>query len=91
MAFADAVISTVDYRDSNQTELKKIRDDHFVSKRGEEAVRSVLESRNCKVDRPDYAIYVGKRKLWAPDLQVNGLEVAVKTQRRSAADRYGLS
>jgi hypothetical protein len=33
-AFADTVTSTVDYRDSNQTALKKIRDDHFVSKLG---------------------------------------------------------
>lgn len=90
-AFADAVTSTVDYRDSNQTERQKIRDDHFVSKLGEEAVRAVFESRHCKIDGPDYAIYTGKRKSWAADLQVNGLEVAVKTQRRSAADRYGLS
>lgn len=90
-AFADAVTSTVNYRDSNQTELKKIRDDHFVSKLGEEAVRAVFESRNCKVKGPDYAIYKGKKKSWAADLQINDLDVAVKTQRRSAAKRYGLS
>lgn len=90
-AFADAVTSTVDYRDSNQTALKKIRDDHFVSKLGEEAVRAVFEARHCKVTGPDYAIYKGKQKSWVADLQVNSLEVAVKTQRRSAAKRYGLS
>lgn len=90
-AFADAVTSTVDYRDSNQSQLAKIRDDHFVSKLGEEAVRAVFEGRNCKVDGPDYAIYGAKQKSWIADLKINDLDVAVKTQRRSAAKRYGLS
>lgn len=89
--FADAVTSTVNYRDSNQTLIEKIRDDHFVSKLGEEAVRAVFEARNCIVEGPDYAIYDGKQKSWAADLRINSLDVAVKTQRRSAAQRYGLS
>jgi hypothetical protein len=90
-AFADAVTGTVNYRDSNQSIKEKIRDDHFVSKLGEEAVRFVLEKRDCKVEGPDYTIYSGKGKSWDADLKVNGLEVAVKTQRRSAANRYDLS
>ena len=90
-AFADAVTSTVNYRDSNQSLEKKIRDDHFVSKLGEEAVRSVFEARKCQVEGPDYNVYAGKGKSWEADLKVNELEVAVKTQRRSAANRYGLS
>ena len=89
--FADAVIETVNYRDSNQNKRQKIRDDHFVSKLGEEAVRMVFEARNCTVEGPDYAIYEKKQKSWVADLRVNALEVAVKTQRRSAANRYGLS
>ena len=91
IAFANAVIATVNYRDSNQDVEKKIRDDHFVSKLGEEAVRFVFEKRNCQIEGPDYSIYTGKQKSWAADLKVNDLEVAVKTQRRSAAKRYGLS
>ncbi|HSB02511.1 MAG TPA: hypothetical protein VLE49_17795 [Anaerolineales bacterium] len=90
-AFADAVTETVNYRDSHQTLKKKIHDDHFVSKLGEEAVRLVFEARHCAVEGPDYAVYGGKQKSWAADLKINGLEVAVKTQRRSAANRYGLS
>lgn len=89
--FADAVVDTVNYRDSNQVEVQKIRDDHFVSKLGEEAVRAVFETRNCTVQGPDYSIYSGKNKSWAADLRINDLDVAVKTQRRSAAKRYGLS
>jgi len=88
---ADAVASTVNYRDSNQTQIEKIRDDHFVSKLGEEAVRALFETRNCIVEGPDYAIYDGKQKSWAADLHINSLDVAVKTQRRSAANRYSLS
>ena len=90
-AFADAVVDTVNYRDSNQTKKKKIRDDHFVSKLGEEAVRLVFERRHCTVQGPDYTVYTGKQKSWAADLKINTLEVAVKTQRRSAANRYDLS
>ncbi len=90
-AFADAVTETVNYRDSNQSIKEKIRDDHFVSKLGEEAVRFVFEKRDCIVEGPDYTIYSGKQKSWDADLKVNDLEVAVKTQRRSAANRYDLS
>lgn len=89
--FAQAVTETVNYRDSNQSVKEKIRDDHFVSKLGEEAVRILFEGRECKVVGPDYGVYEAKRKSWEADLKINGLEVAVKTQRRSAANRYGLS
>ena len=89
--FASAVIATVNYRDSNQNVKQKIHDDHFVSKLGEEAVRHVFITRNCDVKGPDYGIYAGKQKSWSPDLVINALDVAVKTQRRSAAKRYGLS
>ena len=89
--FAAAVTDTVNYRDSNQAIKEKIRDDHFVSKLGEEAVRILFQSRECLVEGPDYGVYEAKRKSWAADLKINGLDVAVKTQRRSAANRYGLS
>lgn len=89
--FARVVTGTVDYHDSNQTVIEKVRDDHFVSKLGEEAVRILFEGRNCRVEGPDYGVYEAKRKSWAADLRINDLEVAVKTQRRSAAKRYGLS
>jgi len=90
-AFAETVIETVNYRDSNQTHKQKISDDHFVSKLGEEAACQVFEARDCIVEGPDYTIYDGKQKSWDPDLKINAVEVAVKTQRRSAARRYGLS
>jgi len=90
-AFAEAVIETVNYHDSGQTKKQKIRDDHFVSKVGEEAVRLVFEARYCTVEGPDYAVYDKKQKSWTADLKINKLDVAVKTQRRSAANRYDLS
>lgn len=90
-AFAAAVTDTVNYRDSDQAIKKKIHDDHFVSKLGEEAVCQVFIARNCEVKGPDYTIYRSKQKSWAADLKVNALDVAVKTQRRSAGNRYGLS
>ena len=90
-AFADGVSATVNYRDSHQEIQQKIRDDHFVSKLGEVAVHRVFMARGCEVTGPDYTIYSGKQKSWAADLKINALDVAVKTQRRSAAQRYGLS
>ena len=89
--FSTRVVDTVNYHDSNQSIKEKIRDDHFVSKLGEEAVRILFEGRECLVEGPDYGVYEAKRKSWAADLKINGLDVAVKTQRRSAANRYGLS
>lgn len=90
-AFAESVTGTVNYRDSHQVKKQKIRDDHFVSKLGEEAVRRVFEGRQCTVEGPDYSVYAARQKSWAADLKINALEVAVKTQRRSAANRYDLS
>ena len=89
--FAAAVINTVDYKDSNQSIKSKIQDDHFISKLGEEAVRQIFLDRGVTVVGPDYNIYEGKNKSWLPDLIINGIEVAVKTQKKSAAGRYGLS
>src|SRR5919109_5557300 len=77
--FADAVLETVNYLDSSQTKKKKIRDDHFVSKLGEEAVRLVFEARHCTVEGPDYAVYGNQQKSWRADLKINDLEGAVKT------------
>ncbi len=86
-AFADAVTATVNYRDSNQSIKEKIRDDHFVSKLGEEAVRLVFEERKCQVQGPDYNVYAGKGKSWEADLKVNGLDVAVSSQKTESALR----
>ncbi len=90
-AFADAVVLTVDYRDSNQTLRAKIRQDHFVSKLGEAAVRMVFEALGHQVKGPDYRVYAEEQKSWAADLLVDDLELAVKTQTHTAARKYGLS
>lgn len=89
--FAANVIGTVDYSDSRQTDSAKVTDDHYVSKLGEEAVRQLLITLGFTVDGPDYAIYPGRQKSWGADLRINGRGVAVKTQRRSTAKKFGLS
>lgn len=90
-AFAAHVVGTVNYKDSNQSNLKKIEADHFVSKIGEEAVRKVFENLGRIVKGPDYEIYEMKKKSWDDDLYVDDVGLAVKTQKKSSADRYGLS
>lgn len=89
--FASDVVPTVDYRDSNQSDARKIQDDHFVSKLGEEAVRKVFAERGKSVVGPDYAIYSQGQKSWVADLRVDGKDLAVKTMRRTAAQKWGLS
>ena len=89
--FAEDVVRTVDYKDSNQSNTAKIRDDHFISKLGEEAVKKVFEERGNEVTGPDYNVYHKKKKSWSADLIINKIEVAVKTQKKSAANKYGLS
>jgi hypothetical protein len=79
------------YRDTNQFDLKKIENDHFVSKAGEEAVRIVLEQLGRQVRGPDYRIYEGKQKSWDSDLYVDELGLAVKTQSTALSKRFGLS
>jgi hypothetical protein len=88
--FAKAVTPTTNYSDSNQSTLNKIRQDHFVSKLGEEAVYAIL-SQYGTTTQPDYKIYTAKQKSWEHDLQFENMGVAVKTQLRSSAIRYGLS
>jgi hypothetical protein len=89
--FAKKVVATVNYSDSNQSMIEKITDDHFVSKIGEEAVKSVFQKFGKSVIGPDYTIYDGKQKSWEEDLRIAGVPMAVKTQKKSAALKYGLS
>lgn len=89
--FAEQVIATVNYSDSNQNNRAKIQQDHYVSKLGEEAVRQLYERAGWQVKGPDYTIYEGQRKSWEEDLFVDDIGLAVKTQKRSSANRYGLS
>ena len=79
------------YRDTNQFNLQKIENDHFVSKIGEEAVRIVFEKCGRQVQGPDYQIYEGRQKSWDSDLYIDGLGLAVKTQAASLAKKFGLS
>jgi hypothetical protein len=79
------------YRDTNQFDLRKIKNDHFVSKVGEEAVRVVFEKLGRQVQGPDYRVYEGKQKSWDSDLYVDGLGLAVKTQSVSLSKKFGLS
>lgn len=89
--FGEDVVKTTRYAARGQTDLEKIAFDHYVGKLGEEAVRIVLESYGRRVQGPDYGVYDKTKKSWASDLFVNGVGVAVKTQCRTAAKRWGLS
>ena len=89
--FANAVVDTVNYADSNQRNKAKIRNDHFISKIGEEAVCAAFRHLNQPINTPDYKIYNEKSKSWDADLMSNNTEIAVKTQASSQAKKYGTS
>ncbi|MBD2000944.1 hypothetical protein H6G00_30850 [Leptolyngbya sp. FACHB-541] len=94
-SFSEKVAPTVGtrgvYMDTNQSDLRKIRHDHYVSKVGEEAVKQILQQLGRTIEGPDYEIYQGKQKSWDPDLWVDGVDLAVKTQTRESANKFGLS
>lgn len=89
--FAEAIVQTVNYSDSYQFNTEKVKRDHFISKIGEEATAAVFRQFTPEITLPDYEIYLGKQKNWNDDIYVNGIGLAVKTQPRSAAEKYGLS
>jgi hypothetical protein len=89
--FAKDVVSTTNYKDSRQSNIAKIEQDHFISKLGEEAAKLVFEKFGKAVKGPDYTIYQSKQKSWEADLFIDGLPLAVKTQSAEAAKKYGLS
>lgn len=89
--FARKVIETVNYTDSRQTNKNKIMWDHFVSKIGEEAVKTVFEKMGLQVKGPDYAVYEGRNKNWDDDLFIDDVPLAVKTQTANSARKFGLS
>jgi hypothetical protein len=88
--FATQVTATTNYADSNQSIINKIMDDHYISKLGEEAVKKVL-SQYAVVEGPDYTLYTANNKSWDDDLFIEGEGIAVKTQKRSSAEKYGVS
>ncbi len=91
--FSSKVQSTTCYADSNQGNFEKIKNDHYISKIGEEAVCHVMRKFADKKNilGPDYKIYIGNKKSWDSDLKINGIELAVKTQEITQAKKYGLS
>lgn len=88
--FAIDVSPSTNYGDANQNSIIKIQEDHRISKLGEEAAAFVLRQ-FVPVSNPDYSLYEGKQKSWKEDLLVNGIGVAVKSQHKLAASKYGLS
>jgi hypothetical protein len=89
--FTNQVIGTVDYSDSQQSNKQKVWHDHFISKIGEEAVYKIYTQFTDNITKPDYKIYHGKNKNWDADIKVNNVDLAVKTQTKSSADKFGLS
>lgn len=89
--FTNKVIGTIDYSDSRQSNKQKVWKDHFISKIGEEAVYKTFSKFTNNVTEPDYKIYYEKDKSWDADLKVNNIGLAVKTQAKSSADKFGLS
>jgi hypothetical protein len=89
--FAKDVTATTNYKDSRQSNIVKVEQDHFISKLGEEAVKLVFEKFAKAIKGPDYTIYKSRQKSWEADLFIDDVPLAVKTQSAEAAKKYGLS
>jgi hypothetical protein len=89
MDYAKAVVETVDYTNRGQIDKEKAIHDHYVGKLGEIAVHTYLISQGIDITEPDFAIH--KIKSWDDDLYIGSTGIAVKTQDKTLADRFGLS
>ena len=91
--FAEDCQKTNNYSDTNQTSNYKVTQDIYIGKMGEEAVKKALSYfiDSKKITGPDYEIYLDKNKTWDDDLFVDGIGLAVKTQKKSTSDIYELS
>lgn len=91
MKFAEQVVDTTDYSDTDQTSRNKVKTDHYCSKLSEQAVYKHYKNLGESITEPDYTIYDKDHKSFTCDLVLNNTKLAIKTQKKSDADRYGLS
>jgi hypothetical protein len=87
--YADGVVSTVSYKDSGQSNVEKIKNDHYIGKLAEWCAYHLLKD-SFAIRPPDCEVYVGKKKSWESDL-VGDVDFAIKSQTFESYKRYGAS
>lgn len=99
--FANKVVTTTDYSDSQQTDKEKKIKNFFIGKLGEEVVYGVLKDHNIQSfnitgkEGPDYSIYEQKQKRWNCDLYIKLYDkyigITIRTQASSIAKYFGVN
>jgi hypothetical protein len=79
------------YKRRNQTDPRVIERQIFVGKLGEFAAVEWLKRRGYEPTEADFEIYPANRKSYAADLRIVSTPIHVKSQEKSAANRFGLS
>ncbi len=87
--YADAVVGTVNYADSNQSNKIKVRNDHFVGKVAEFCAHQLLKD-DFAISSPDCEVFKGKDKSWESDLK-GKTSFAIKSQTVESYKKYGAS
>lgn len=87
--YADAVVGTVNYADSRQSNGEKVKNDHYIGKVAEFCAYQLL-SKEFNLHPPDCAVYKGKGKGWESDLQ-GEQHFAIKSQTVESYRKYGAS
>ena len=87
--YADGVVGTVNYADSSQKNLDKIKNDHYTGKIAEFCAHHLLKG-DFDINPPDCEIYKGKKKSWESDL-IGKINFAIKSQTFKSYKLYGAS
>lgn len=89
---ANSVKTSIDfYATRGQSDLKKVTWDIRNGKLAEEISYSLLSQTFPNLSTPDYQIYQDKQKSWDADLKNDKVQIAVKSQDKKTAERFGLS
>lgn len=80
------------YKGRNQTDPATIFEQIKLGKIAEQAVYYTLKERGLYLTEPDFSIYKGRRKSYAPDITINAdIPLHVKAMSDIQAARFGLS
>ena len=79
------------YARRGQSDVNKIIWDIRNGKLAEEISYSLLSKNFPNLSAPDYQIYQAGQKSWDADLKNDKIQIAVKSQNKETAERFGLS
>jgi hypothetical protein len=92
--FADAQLKTEskkEYTRRGASDIGTVKKNIIVGKLGEIAMYQYLIKKGHELEKPDFAIYEGRKKSFGADLSTERYDIHVKSQGLRSIKRYGYS